>query len=138
MRIQNRAKAMIVAASLLGAVGIAGTAFTATGLTNNAGSTQFVGGSIDQSVTGAALTSVTYGYSDTTNTAVSSVALVFDANASGKTVAVTLHQGGTPTTLACVSDDSTPVANTIGTSTYGANCTASNLTGVTGITVAVS
>ena len=143
MNIAKRARVIVGAVALIGAVGVGGTALTATGLTNNAGSSQFVGGSVSQSVTGAALTSVTYGYADTTNTAVDTVDLVFDANSAGKTVAVTIHQGGTPTVLTCVSDDDADpgpaaVANKIGLETYGAACTAANLTGVTSIDVAVS
>jgi hypothetical protein len=61
---------------LLGGVAVAGavaagaTAFTATGLTNSAGSTQFVGGTISQTVTGTALSSIAYAYTDATDTTV--------------------------------------------------------------------
>jgi len=43
MNLTNRAKIMIGATAVVGAFG-AGTAFASSGLTNNAGPTQFVGG----------------------------------------------------------------------------------------------
>jgi hypothetical protein len=78
---------------LLGGVAVAGavaagaTAFTATGLTNSAGSTQFVGGTISQTVTGTALSSIAYAYTDVTDTTVDYITLTFaDANADTKAV----------------------------------------------------
>jgi hypothetical protein len=93
---------------VLGAVAVAGlvatgsAAFTATGLTNNAGSTKYVGGTVSQSVTGATLSTVTYSFGDApTNTAVHSVALVFaDVNTDGMTPTIAFT-GGNAVTFTC-------------------------------------
>lgn len=96
--------------TLLGAVAVAGltaaagSAFTGTGLSTTAGPTQFVGGTVSQSVTGATLSSIVYGYTDGTKTAVSSVTLTFGDATGGKTPSVVLT-GGTATTFTCAAID---------------------------------
>ena len=84
MRTSLRILAGLAVAGVLAAGSFA---FTSTGVTNSAGATQFVGGTISQSVTGATLATVVYGFSDApANTAVHTVALTFsDANSDGKT-----------------------------------------------------
>lgn len=97
---------------LLGAVAVAGlvaatgSAFTATGLATTAGATQFVGGTVSQSVTGATLSSLVYGFTDTTKTAVNSVTLTFGDATGGKTPTISLT-GGTATTFTCGAINST-------------------------------
>jgi hypothetical protein len=86
---------LIGAVAVAGLVAAGGSAFTATGITNNAGSTQYIGGTVSQDVTGATLSSVTYSFGDApANTAVHSVALVFaDATTDGKTPTVAFTGG---------------------------------------------
>ena len=90
-----RTKKILGATIVLGVVAATGSAFTATGLTNNAGDSQFIGGTISQSVTGATLSGVAYSFGDVpANTAVHSVALTFaDANSDGMTPTVALTGG---------------------------------------------
>lgn len=90
------------AVQMLGGVAVAGvvaagsTAFTATGLTNSAGASQFIGGTVTQTVTGATLTGVTYSFGDVAKTKVRSVVLAF-TGADGKTATVVpAGGGGTP------------------------------------------
>lgn len=95
---------MRTSAKIISAVAVAGlafaasAAFTGAGLTNNAGATQFVGGEISQTVTGATLSGISYVFTDATNTAVSGVNLSFaDAQANGQQVAITLTDGSAAT-----------------------------------------
>ncbi len=87
---------------LLGGVAVAGTvaagstAFTAAGFTNNAGA-QFVGGTVTQTVTGATLSSIGYGFTNApANTRINTVTLTFVENLTGRTVALapTAASGG--------------------------------------------
>ena len=82
-------------ALFVGVIAATGSAFTGTGLTNNAGSSQFVGGTVSQSVTGATLSSLVYTFGNApANTAVHSFALTFaDGNADGVTPTVVLTGG---------------------------------------------
>jgi hypothetical protein len=94
---------MIIAGfAVAGLAAVGGSAFTGTGVTSNAGSTQYVGGTVSQSVTGATLTSVAYGFGDAPiNTAVHSVALTFaDAASDGKTPTV-VFTGGNAVAFTC-------------------------------------
>jgi hypothetical protein len=80
---------IISAVAVAGLVAAGTSAFTATGVTNNAGSTQFVGGTVSQSVTGATLSSIVYGFADSSNTAIHTATLTFaDANSDGLTPTV--------------------------------------------------
>ena len=88
------------ALAVAGIVAASGSAFTGAGLTNNAAASQFVGGSVSQSVTGATLDSIHY-VTDTSGTSVTAVNLVFaDGSADSKTVTAT-------------ADNATPVPCTI-------------------------
>lgn len=115
--------AAIVAA--LAALG--GSAFTGTGVDNQAGATQFVGGTVSQTVTGATLSSIDYTFTDTTNTAVQSIALTFANTADGRTVAVTPAGNASGGTFTCsnVSTNASSCTYTVGTDT---------LTGYKGLT----
>jgi hypothetical protein len=121
---------------IAGAFGIAGlafagsVAFTGTGVANTAGSSQFIGGTVSQTVTGATLTNILYGFTDSTNTAVNQVTLTFADATGGKTPTVSLS-GGTPATFTC-----TPIDLTSFTSTCDA--TSGSQTGVTSVSVTVS
>lgn len=116
----------------VGVLAATGSAFTATGLTNNAGANQFVGGTISQDVTGATLSSVTYAFGDApANTAVHSVALVFaDEITVGKTPTVALT-GGNAVAFTC---------DAIAVTTHLSTCTTSGAdrTGVTSIAITVA
>jgi hypothetical protein len=86
------------AIAVAGLVAAGGSAFTGTGLADTAGATQFVGGTVSQSVTGATLASIVYGYADNaTKTDVNQITLTFTNTADGKavTVAPTGGSGGT-------------------------------------------
>jgi hypothetical protein len=102
MNINKRAKVVIAAAALIGTAGIAGTAFTATGVlaTGNAATPQFVGGTVSQTITGATLTNIEYGYDAVDHLNVDEVLLTFaDSNADGQHVTLTPHSSaGTPDT----------------------------------------
>lgn len=91
-------------AKIISAVAVAGlafaasAAFTGAGLTNNAGASQFVGGEISQTVSGATLSNVSYVFTDATNTAVSGVNLSFaDAQSDGQQVTIALTDGSEAT-----------------------------------------
>jgi hypothetical protein len=90
----NKRMRILAAVAFAGLATASGAAFTATGLNDTTSGTQFLGGTVHQTVTGADLVSVVYGYTDLTNTEVNSIVLTF-ANANGETVTVTAN-GGTP------------------------------------------
>ena len=100
---------IVTSLAAVGLVAAAGSAFTATGLTRTAPATQFVGGTVEQTITGATLTGITYGFVDDTKTAASTVTLAFaPASAgvsavAGKTVAAVVTAGGSPVSLVCPS-----------------------------------
>jgi hypothetical protein len=82
---------IITALSVTGLAVVAGSAFTGAGLTNNDGPTQFIGGTVNQLVTGATLESLTYGFGDdTTKTTAKSVVMTFGEDANGKSVDLVL------------------------------------------------
>jgi hypothetical protein len=113
-------------------VAATGSAFTGTGLATSgtAASAQFVGGTVSQTVTGATLTDISYGFTDTTDTAVNSISLTFSGTADGRTVAVA-PSGGSGATFTCTavaSNSSTCSPDTAGTS----------YTGLTSLAVTVS
>jgi hypothetical protein len=80
---------IITALSVAGLAVAAGSAFTGSGLTNSAGSTQHVGGTVSQGITGATLANVVYTFSDApTNRVIGSAQLTFAADSVGKAVAI--------------------------------------------------
>ena len=94
---------MIIAGlAVAGLAAVGGSAFTGTGVTRTAAATQYVGGTVSQSVTGATLSGVAYAFGDgPANTAVHSVALTFaDAAADGKTPAI-VFTGGNAVAFTC-------------------------------------
>jgi hypothetical protein len=119
------------ALAVAGVVAASGSAFTGTGLGNTAPATQFVGGTVSQTVTGATLTGITYSFADgPANTLVSSIALAFSTTADGRTVAVT-PAGGTGA-FTC-----TDVASNASTCSFVTG-SATGYLGLTGIDVTVS
>ena len=89
MNINTRAKALIGAVAIGGAAIAMGGAFTAGGITNNASATEFVGGSVDQTIVGATLSSIVHDV-DEANNKINSVTLTFgDATADGKVPVIT-------------------------------------------------
>lgn len=111
-----------------GLVAASGSAFTGTGLTRSAADTQYVGGTVSQSVTGATLASVVYSFNDpSAKTSVSSIALALSGDVTGKVPTIVLT-GGTPFTCTAVSS---------GTSTCTPTTTNDYAVGVTGIAVTV-
>jgi hypothetical protein len=132
MNIQKRAKIAIAAVSLAGVVGLGGAAFTSTGVTNSAGASQFVGGTVSQSVTGATLSSVAYTFGDApANTAVHSALLTFaDSNTDAKTPTVAFT-GGNAVAFTCTAIEATGHTSTC--TTAGAD-----RTGVTSIAITIS
>jgi hypothetical protein len=88
----RKSSRILVAATFVGLAVAGGAAFTATGLTTTAGSTQFVGGTVTQTVTGATLNGVDYSFSDApANTLVNSVVLTFANDALGRGASVSLN-----------------------------------------------
>lgn len=125
---------LLGAIAVAGVVAATGSAFTGTGLstTGSAGSAQYVGGTVDQSVTGGTLSSVAYGFVDTTNTAVNEVTLTFaDTNTAGKTPSITLA-GGTPISFLCEQ-----IVETTGTTSICSPADGASQSGVTSIAVTV-
>jgi hypothetical protein len=126
-----------LAAAGLAAAG--GSAFTATGLATSgtAASAQFVGGTISQAVTGGTLSSIAYGYTNPTNTAVNTITLTF-ANANADTRAVTaVATGGNNGTFTC--ENVAATTTMISTCTYGAGAdAAAGTTGITSLAVNVA
>ncbi|BAS16342.1 hypothetical protein AHiyo8_46450 [Arthrobacter sp. Hiyo8] len=119
---------IFTALSVAGLAVAAGSAFTGTGVATagQAASDQFVGGTVSQSVTGATLNSLVYGFTDGTNTAVNQVTLTFADATGGKTPTLSLT-GGTAATFTCTAIDGT---------THISVCDAATGTSQTGVTSA--
>ena len=99
----RKSSKIISAAAIAVLAAAGGTAFTGTGVTNSAGSTQYVGGTVSQTVNGATLTNVSYTFVDPlAKTHVATIVLTLDG-ANARTVdvkansdeAVDLSFGGT-------------------------------------------
>ncbi|MDX6321479.1 MAG: hypothetical protein QOF52_1337 [Propionibacteriaceae bacterium] len=107
------------------------TALTGTGLTNNAGATQFIGGTVSQAVTGATLSAVNYSFADSTNNAIDEVLLTFASDADGKQVSINFTTTGTAAVFTCTDVEAV---------THTSTCTpvAANQLGADGINVTVA
>ncbi|MCW2522808.1 MAG: hypothetical protein JWO63_1143 [Frankiales bacterium] len=128
---------IIVAVAFAGLVAAGGSALTGSGLSTSgtAAADQFVGGTVSQAVTGATLTAITYGYTDPTNTQVSTIALTFASTADGRAVTVTPSGGGTGVgTFDCtaVASNASSCSYTAGTDTF------TGYTGLNSLAVTVS
>ncbi|GAA1814499.1 hypothetical protein HC028_26355 [Planosporangium flavigriseum] len=121
--------------AVAGIIAASGSAFTATGLATSgtAAAPQFVGGSISQTVDGADLSEIAYGFTDDTKTAVDSITLTFAAVPDGKTVTAEAT-GGNNGTFTC-----TNTATLVSTCTYAAGAdTKTATTGITSLKVTVA
>jgi hypothetical protein len=127
---------LVIGAGFAGLVAAGGVALTGTGLADTASPTQFVGGQVSQTVTGATLSSITYGFSDSpAKTSVNTIDLTFANTADGRTVAVTPH--GAPPALAGTFTCSN-VSTNASSCTYVPMATESGYVGLTSLDVAVS
>jgi hypothetical protein len=91
MNINKRAKVVVAAAALIGTAGIAGSAFTAAGITN-ATTPQFIGGEVTQTVTGATLQNIGYRFTDAGHLTIDRIQLTFtDNKADAQLVTVELN-----------------------------------------------
>jgi hypothetical protein len=128
----RRSTTLIAAVAAAGLAAIGGSAFTGTGVTNSAGASQFIGGTVNQTVSGATLANVAYTFGDApANTAVHSVALTFAVGAAGQTVAITIS-GGNAVVFNCEAVGAT-TANISTCLTAGAD-----IVGATSLAVTVS
>ncbi|VXC48136.1 conserved exported hypothetical protein [Arthrobacter sp. 9AX] len=120
---------LITALSVAGLAVAAGSAFTGAGVTKTgtAALDQFVGGTVSQTVKGATLNKIEYGFvDDGTNTAVNKVTLTF-ADATGNRIPTLLLTGGAPATFTCTA---------IATADFTSECNAAASTSQTGVTSA--
>ena len=98
MIINKRAKAAVGALAVAVAIGLAaGGAFTAGGVTDTSGD-GFVGGNVDQTITGAVVTNVAYGL-DATADNIETVDITTDAGGQGRTVSIAFTGGTTNTAV---------------------------------------
>lgn len=123
---------ILTAVAVAGIAFAGGSAFTGTGLTTTAAESQFIGGQVSQSVTGATLAGVDYDFTDATQETVSTINLSFANTEDGKPVAVT-PKGGAGGTFKC-SDVSTNASTCTFTPTVG---TETGYTGLTGLDITV-
>ncbi|MBV1781361.1 hypothetical protein KRR55_19855 [Paeniglutamicibacter sp. ABSL32-1] len=124
---------ILTAVAVAGIAFAGGSAFTGTGLTNNAGATQFIGGQVSQSVTGATLASVAYAFADTTaKTSVNSITLTFADTADGLEVAAT-PSGGSGGTFTCGL-----VSANVSTCTFAPATAETGYTGLTSLAIDVT
>jgi len=88
MNLTKRNKIIIAAVALAGAVAVTGSAFTAGGLSDSS-SDSFIGGTVDQTITGAVLTDVDYniGVDDD----IDSVAVTVTGNVAGRTLEIEFY-----------------------------------------------
>ena len=99
---------VFTALSVAGLAVVAGSAFTGAGLSTggDAAAPQFIGGTVSQSVDGATLTDLVYGFTDGTKTAVNQVTLTFADGADTKVPVLALTGGGGATfTCAAIDTD---------------------------------
>ncbi len=126
----RKSSKIIVAVAFAGLAAAGSAAFTGSGLSSSAGATQFIGGTVNQGVSGATLTDVEYSFTDATKTATNQVLLTFATDADGKTVAISLSGSGA-TAFTCT--DVEILNHTSTCSPDGAPAT-----GVTGANITVS
>lgn len=106
MKISTRAKALVGAVAITGAAIAMGGAFTAGGISGTAHETDaFIGGSVDQSITGATLSSIVHDV-DEANNKINSVLLTFgDATADNKVPEITFAGATENGVYTCVAVD---------------------------------
>src|SRR5690349_15702772 len=94
------------ALALVSLAAFGGSAFTGSGVTMAAPTSQFIGGTVSQSVTGATLQSIAYGFKagDDTHTILASATLTFADGAADAKVP-TMELTGTSQTAECTAVD---------------------------------
>ncbi|WP_372698873.1 hypothetical protein [Arthrobacter sp. JSM 101049] len=122
---------LLTAVALAGIAFAGGSAFTGTGLTNEAGSTQFIGGQVSQSVTGATLAGVDYDFTDSTQDSIKTINLSFANTEDGKAVTVN-PQGGTGGAFSC-----TTISANASTCTFAPTANETGYTGLTSLDITV-
>lgn len=111
---------ILLTVGVAGAALAGGTAFTGTGLATTAGSSQFLGGTVSQSVTGASLSNIAYDFTDVSHTAVNGITLTFGDATGGKTPTISLNNG-TGTAFTCTAIDASAFTSTCTPATQGAS-----------------
>ncbi|WP_026535504.1 hypothetical protein [Arthrobacter sp. H14] len=127
----RKSSKLITAVAVAGLAFAGGTALTGTGLATTAPTTQFIGGQVSQSVTGATLAAVDYAFADAdAKTKVNSITLAFTNTADGVKVAAA-PSGGSGGTFSC-----TDVVANASTCTFAEDTTTTTVTetGYTGLT----
>lgn len=123
----------VAAAVLVAGLAAAGTAaFTGTGVTNNADPSQFVGGTVTQTVSGATLSSIVYGFSDPqAKTAIDTATLTFADGEADTKVPTVVFTASSPEPFTCTA---------IGGGQHTSVCTADSAaqTGASAISITVS
>lgn len=106
MNTSTRAKALIGAVAIGGSAVAMGGAFTAGGIGGTAHSTPaFIGGSVDQSITGATMSAIVYDVDEAANK-ITSVELTFTGTAAdGKTPVITFTGATVNGTYTCAAID---------------------------------
>lgn len=107
---RTNSKKILGAVAVAGLVATGGSAFTAGGL-SGAPSTMFVGGSVDQTITGAVISSVVYDVDEAANK-ITSVTLTFTgATTDGKTPTITFTGAAVNGTYTCAAVDAVSKAS---------------------------
>jgi hypothetical protein len=119
-----------IAAGVLAVAVIGGAAFTGTGLSSSLATSQFIGGSVSQTINGASLTAIDYHWVDDSHTALDAVKFTFDSQAEGKTVTVDVAS----------SSGASFTCPDVASGTFDTTCVPATVpaTGVTGVTVTVA
>lgn len=91
---------ILVTLALAGLVVATGSALTGTGLTNAAGDSQLVGGTVYQEAHGATLNNVVYGFADAAQHQINRVTVYFDQAAEGSAVHIAFR-GNNPEAFVC-------------------------------------
>jgi hypothetical protein len=125
---------LVGAAAAAGLVALGGSAFTGSGLSTSgtAASPQFIGGTVSQSVSGATLDSIDYGFTNATNTSINAITLSFASTADGRTVDA-VPSGTGAGTFTC-----TAVASNASSCTYVPAASETGYTGLNALAVTVS
>jgi putative effector of murein hydrolase len=117
MNITKRNKIIIAAVALTGAAAMTTSAFTAGGLSDSSNDS-FIGGTVDQTITGAVLTDVDYniGVDDD----IDDVAVTVTGNVAGRTLEIEFYDAvpaltGAPYTCTTIAIDGTSLCSPTGT-----------------------
>ncbi|MFN8022948.1 MAG: hypothetical protein U0Q03_15590 [Acidimicrobiales bacterium] len=117
MNLSKRNKIIIGAVALAGAVAVTGSAFTAGGLSDSSNDS-FIGGTVDQTISGAVLTDVDYNIG--TDNDIDSIAVTVTGNVAGRILEIEFYDGadaatGDPYTCTVISVGGTSSCTPTGT-----------------------